>query len=337
MSVLIEAREVGKSFRLRRRDSSGLASLFRGTWHERTAVDGVGFSVAEGERVGLLGPNGAGKSTLIKMLTGVVVPTTGEVRVLGRRPHQDRIAVSQEIGVVFGQRTQLWWDLPVIDSLKVLRDIYRTDSGTFTRRLRQFDELLELSSFWDTPVRQLSLGQRVRADLAAALVHGPRLLFLDEPTIGLDVIVKEQVRCLLAEFTREGGKSVLVTTHDMSDVERVCDRVLLIDKGRLLFDGGLEGLREMVGARRLVRVTFASPVPDPVLAGAGPTASDSLWATFLLPGTVSAREAILDLTQRYDVSDVAVSEVPLEDVMRQYYTSRSGTGGTSTNAGSGDG
>ncbi|WP_371483377.1 ATP-binding cassette domain-containing protein [Kitasatospora sp. NBC_00315] len=334
MSTLIEARDVGKSFRLRRRGSPGLRGLFRTTSYERVAVDGVGFSVAAGERVGLLGPNGAGKSTLIKMLTGVVVPTAGEVRILGRRPHEDRLAVSQEIGVVFGQRTQLWWDLPVIDSLKVLRDIYRTEGSTFTRRLRQFDDLLELSAFWDTPVRQLSLGQRVRADLAAALVHGPRLLFLDEPTIGLDVIVKEQVRRLLAEFTAEGEKSVLVTTHDMSDVERVCERVLLIDKGRLLFDGDLDSLRKMVGATRLVRVVFASPEPDPVLAGAAALTSEALRATFLLPESMRAGEAILDLTRRYDVSDVSVSEVPLEDVMRQYYSSPSrGPGRT---VGSGD-
>src|SRR5438128_6923690 len=197
------------------------------------AVDDISFEVAAGEMVGCLGPNGAGKSTTIKMLTGILVPSGGEVQVLGMVPHRRRKQLAQRIGVVFGQRTQLWWDLPLIDSLELLRYVYRVPAERYAHNLRRLRDLLDLDSFLRTPVRQLSLGQRMRGDLAAALLHDPQILYLDEPTIGLDVVAKHRVRDFLREINRQDGVTVLLTTHDLSDAEHLCSSVLMIDHGTL--------------------------------------------------------------------------------------------------------
>jgi ABC-2 type transport system ATP-binding protein len=213
--------------------------------HEVRAVDDVSFEIPRGEMVACLVPNGAGKSTTIKMLTGILVPSSGRLEVFGMEPHRQRRAVVQRIGVVFGQRTQLWWDLPLSDSFELLRHIYRIPSERFAANLGLFRELLELDEFFETPVRQLSLGQRMRGDLAAALLHDPEVLFLDEPTIGLDVVAKHRIRHFLKQLNCERGVTVLLTTHDMTDVERLCSRLLIIDHGRLLYDGSLEQIRAL--------------------------------------------------------------------------------------------
>ena len=207
------------------------------------AVDGISFVVQPGEMVACVGPNGAGKSTTIKMLTGILVPSGGHVEVFGLVPHRQRRSLAQRIGVVFGQRTQLWWDLPLSDSFALLRHIYRVPADRFAHNLKTFRDLLELDDFFDTPVRQLSLGQRMRGDLAAALLHDPHVLFLDEPTIGLDVVAKHRIRHFLQALNRERGVTVLLTTHDMTDVERLCSRLLIIDHGRVLYDGNLDQIR----------------------------------------------------------------------------------------------
>jgi ABC-2 type transport system ATP-binding protein len=209
----------------------------------KTAVDAVSFRIEAGELVAFLGPNGAGKSTTIKMLTGILTPSSGRVLVNGMVPHADRIANARRVGAVFGQRSQLWWDLPARDSLTVLRDIHGISESDFRARIAGFDRILELSSFWDTRARQLSLGQRVRCDLAAALIHDPAVLYLDEPTIGMDVVVKEQVRNFLRDQVEQRGRTVVLTTHDMTEVERLAERAVLIDQGRIVYDGGLETLR----------------------------------------------------------------------------------------------
>jgi ABC-2 type transport system ATP-binding protein len=249
VDAIIYTRELRKTFRVSRSRPGllgGMRSLVNPILDEVVAVDGVNLSVERGEMVACLGPNGAGKSTTIKMLTGILVPTGGTVEVFGMRPHRQRRAVAQRMGVVFGQRTQLWWDLPLRDSFDLLRYIYRIPLRRFAHNLATFAELLELGAFLDTPVRQLSLGQRMRGDLAAALLHDPEVLYLDEPTIGLDVVAKHRVRSFLQELNRERGVTVLLTTHDMSDVERLCSRLLIIDHGRLLYDGGLEAMRGLV-------------------------------------------------------------------------------------------
>ncbi|SDH89032.1 ABC-2 type transport system ATP-binding protein [Sinosporangium album] len=236
---MIELEGVGRSFTVRRR-TGRLLRREKAVVH---AVRDLSFSVAPGEFVGYLGPNGAGKSTTIKMMTGILTPTEGRLRVAGLDPSRRRTVLARRIGVVFGQRTTLWWDLPLRDSFELVRHLYKVDRNTFRQRLDELTELLELTSFLHTPVRQLSLGQRMRGDIAAALLHAPPVLVLDEPTIGLDVVSKAALRAFLSELNAERGTTVLLTTHDLGDVERLCNRVMVIDQGRLSFDGTVEDLR----------------------------------------------------------------------------------------------
>ena len=222
---------------------SAVRSLVHPMRVAKTAVSEVSFRIEPGELVAFLGPNGAGKSTTIKMLTGILTPTSGRVEVNGLVPYRDRITNARHVGAVFGQRSQLWWDLPARDSLGVLADIHGIGPERFREQVAAFDRILELSAFWDTRARQLSLGQRVRCDLAAALIHDPAVLYLDEPTIGMDVVVKEQVREFLRDQVEQRGRTVVLTTHDMTEVERLASRAVLINGGRIVYDGGLEALR----------------------------------------------------------------------------------------------
>jgi ABC-2 type transport system ATP-binding protein len=216
-----------------------LRTLFTREYDEVAAVDGISFSIGAGEAVGYLGPNGAGKSTMIKMLTGILVPTGGHLSVLGRVPHEQRMRNARDIGVVFGQRSQLWWDLPVIDSFALHQRIYDIPDKRYRENLDHFIDLLDLSSFLERAVRQLSLGQRMRCEMVMALLHDPKILFLDEPTIGLDVIAKDAVRKFLSEVNRERGVTLILTTHDLQDIEQICPRLIMVDEGHLLFDGAV--------------------------------------------------------------------------------------------------
>ncbi|MFC4530661.1 ABC transporter ATP-binding protein [Sphaerisporangium dianthi] len=229
---------VGRSFTVRRR-----RGLLRGETRVVHAVRDLSFQVAAGEFVGYLGPNGAGKSTTIKMLTGILAPTSGHIQVAGLDPSRRRTALARRIGVVFGQRTTLWWDLPLRDSFTLIRHLYKVDRDEHRKRLARLSEVLELGGFLDKPVRQLSLGQRMRGDIAAALLHDPAVLVLDEPTIGLDVVSKAAVRDFLRDLNAERGTTVLLTTHDLGDIERLCRRVMLIDHGSLAFDGTVDELK----------------------------------------------------------------------------------------------
>ncbi|MDO8971850.1 MAG: ATP-binding cassette domain-containing protein, partial [Saprospiraceae bacterium] len=234
-----------KIFRVAR-STRGLLGAVRGLvapqFKEVMAVDGVSFSLREGELVGYLGPNGAGKSTTLKVLTGLLVPTSGEVLVDGQVPWRDRSRYVARIGAVFGPRTTLWWDLPLIDSFELLQPMYRIPDAKFRNNLREFTGLLEMEPFLQMPVRSLSLGQRMRADLAAALLHEPPLLFLDEPTIGLDVVAKQRIRQFIQHIHERGRTTIILTTHDLSDVEKLCERVIILDHGRVLYDGALAAL-----------------------------------------------------------------------------------------------
>jgi ABC-2 type transport system ATP-binding protein len=232
------------------------------------AVDGVSFEIEAGSLVGYVGPNGAGKSTTVKMLTGILVPSAGRITVAGFNPSQQRIQLARRIGVVFGQRVQLWWDLPLRDSFELLRYIYRVPFERWRGNLDTFTELLELGPFLDTPVRQLSLGQRMRGELTASMLHDPEILFLDEPTIGLDLVAKARVREFLAMVNRERGVTVLLTTHDLSDIERLCRRLLIIDHGRVIYDGGLEALIERYGEERTLIVDLEEPAEPIQVPGA---------------------------------------------------------------------
>ena len=287
------------------------------------AVDDLSFTVAAGEMVGYVGPNGAGKSTTIKMLTGILVPSGGEVSVAGLVPWKQRRQLAGQIGVVFGQRTQLWWDLPLIESLELLRHVYRVPQDRFQRNLDGFREILELDSFLTTPVRQLSLGQRMRGDLAAALLHDPPILYLDEPTIGLDVVAKARVREFLLRVNRDHGVTVLLTTHDMSDIEQLCRRMMIIDHGRLLYDGGLDAVRDRFGTERTLVVDLSpeDAATGPLdISGATETRSDGprRWLRFRRDETTAA-SLIAAVTARYCIHDLTLEEPAIEDIVRRIY------------------
>lgn len=232
-----------RSFERREGLWGALANLFVREYKTVRAVDRISFEIRPGEMVGYIGPNGAGKSTTIKMLTGILVPSGGSVRANGFVPLTERARYTRTIGAVFGQRTQLWWDIAVVESFRLLKKIYGVSDADYAARMKEFDEVLEIGRYLHTPVRKLSLGERMRCDMAAALLHNPPLLFLDEPTIGLDIVAKESIRSFLKRINRDFGTTVLLTTHDLSDIEELCPRLMIIDHGRLLFDGGLAGLK----------------------------------------------------------------------------------------------
>lgn len=309
-------------------DADGLTKRFPPRGFRRRTVDGklavedLSFKIAAGERVGFLGPNGAGKSTSIKMLTGVLHPTSGTVLVDGLSPQNQRMRLSRRIGVVFGQRTQLWWDLPLQDTFRILRAMYGVEDAAWRERMKELTELLDLGGFLATPVRQLSLGQRMRGDLAAALVHGPSVLFLDEPTIGLDVIAKERIRRFLKAMNRERGTTIVLTTHDMTDVEEICERIISIDGGRKVFDGTVAELHAEVGVQTALRVTFrdAPDVTRLALEGLAVERTDdrTLFVQFDR-AKVGAPRVLEELRQAGEIVDFSMEEPRLESIVRAFY------------------
>jgi ABC-2 type transport system ATP-binding protein len=287
------------------------------------AVDGVDLTVDGGEMIGYIGPNGAGKSTTLKMLTGILTPSAGTVSVCGLAPVPQRTRLALQIGVVFGQRSQLWWDLPLRESFALLRHIYRVPPADHAARLTRCRSLLDLDAFLDTPVRQLSLGQRMRGELTAALLHGPRVLFLDEPTIGLDVVSKQAVRSFLAELGAGGDVTLVLTTHDLADIERLCRRLVVIDHGRVVHDGTIDQLHARYGSRRRLVVDLETPLPDGfTLPGAPITAveADGHRVSFALD-TVSAGAAVAALVASAPVRDLSLVEPDIEDVVARLYGS----------------
>lgn len=284
------------------------------------AVDDVNFTLERGELVGYIGANGAGKSTTIKMLTGILVPTSGHIDVMGLTPYRNRRENTRRIGVVFGQRTQLWWDLPVIDSFELLKHIYEIPQNLYKQNLEFFSELLQLQPFLSTPVRRLSLGQRMRCDLTAALLHNPEILYLDEPTIGLDVVAKEQVRQFLRQVNAERQVTVILTTHDLNDVEKVCQRLIIIDSGKIIYDGGIDALKERYGKTRILIVDLAQAYSDIQLEGVDLTRRDGnrIWLAFDRD-TISASEVIAQLTARYEIQDLTIAEPEIEEIVRRIY------------------
>ena len=312
-----------KRFRVAERPP-GLLGALRGVvsrrYHTVDALDGVSFDIERGELVGYIGPNGAGKSTTIKIISGILVPDSGRCEILGRVPWEDRKAHVARIGVVFGQRTQLWWDLPVIESFDLLRDIYRVPQSEYARNRDEFIDTLRLESLLDTPVRQLSLGQRMRCDLAAALLHSPSILFLDEPTIGLDAVSKLAFRDFIARFNKERGITVILTTHDMDDIEALCERVMVISDGRILSDGPLEELRARVSRERRLVVHLRdgnAQVSDP---DATVTHREDYRVHLSFdPDRVSAADLISRVTAAHPVRDLFVENPPIEEIIARIY------------------
>jgi len=313
----IEARGLRKDFTVRVK-----AGRLRRQTRTVAAVDGVDLTVERGEMLGYIGPNGAGKSTTLKMMTGVLYPSAGSVRVCGFEPVPQRVRLARRIGVVFGQRTQLWWDLPLRESFNLLRHVYRVPAAEHAARLRRCRELLDLDAFLDTPVRQLSLGQRMRGELTAALLHGPEVLFLDEPTIGLDVVSKQAVRGFLAGLGATGDTTLVLTTHDLSDIERLCRRLVVIDHGRVVHDGTLDGLHRRYSSRRRVVVDLDEPLPAPVqLSGVDieSVSPDGLRITYALDGA-TAGELVAKVAELGCLRDISVLEPDIEDVVARLYS-----------------
>ena len=298
-------------------------NLFTREFRTVNAVRDISFTIGRGELVGYLGPNGAGKSTTIKMLTGILVPTRGSVIVNGRVPWKERTAHAREIGVVFGQRTNLWWDLPVVESFDLLHHIYRVPEQQYCQNLLQFQDLLGLGEFMHTPVRSLSLGQRMRADLAAALLHDPKIVFLDEPTIGLDVVAKDRIRKFIQAINRERGVTIILTTHDLGDVEKLCDRVMMIDRGRLLYDGPLATLRERFGGERELVVDLADDYDDVSVEGATVISHEGRRVTYRFGADgLTASELIVRVSAHLRVNDLSVREPDIESTVRRIYEQR---------------
>jgi ABC-2 type transport system ATP-binding protein len=323
MAAIIETKELRKVFRSVKRQPGALGALrtlFSTAYEERVAVAGATMSLEPGELVGYIGPNGAGKSTTIKMLTGILVPTSGLVRVDGIVPWERRTENARNIGVVFGQRSQLYWDLPLVESFELLRAIYGIPHDRYRQNLDEFIEILEMSDFLRTPVRQLSLGQRMRGDFAAAMLHGPKIVYLDEPTIGLDVVAKEAIRQFIARVNAERGTTIILTTHDLADVERLCRRIVLIDHGTIIYDGDIERIKGEYGRFRTLVVHLAEPVSDPELRGAELVGADGTTLRFRFDRNHERADLLVrQASERYRVEDVTIEEPDLESIIRRIY------------------
>lgn len=303
MTDIIKTDQLTKKFRLKK-PSSGLSGIFRPQYKNVTAVDRLSFSIAPGERVAFIGPNGAGKSTTIKMLSSILYPTSGTAEVMGMVPWENRRRLAYHIGTVFGQRSQLWYNLPVQDSFELMGHIYNQDTVPFKRRLSRLVRLFEIRDLLAHPTRSLSLGQRMRCEIVASLLHNPQILFLDEPTIGLDVTAKEIIRSLIKKQALEENTTLLLTSHDTDDMEKVCDRVIIINKGRLIFDNSIHALRDSYLSKKYIEVT---------------TDTGERIKTEVNTKETPVKKAIDELIQKYRVSDITVENPPMEEIIKEIY------------------
>ncbi len=325
----VEAVDLVKEFRTFKRKEGlwgAVQDLFSREYASLRAVDDVSFQISPGEMVGYIGPNGAGKSTTVKMLTGILVPTSGEVRANGCVPYRERMDYTRTIGAVFGQRTQLWWDIAVVESFRLLKRIYNVSDADYEARMARFDDILAINRYLHQPVRKLSLGERMRCDMVAALLHNPPLLFLDEPTIGLDLLAKENIRQFLKEVNREYGTTVLLTTHDLSDIEELCSRLMIIDHGHILFDGPLDELKRMLWRQTQIKFELKD------------VAQGAAIETFMLPGVDKERldeltyrlsfdredftsgDVIRHVVSKAEIRDIFIEEESIEEIVKRIYT-----------------
>jgi len=329
----IEVKDLRKEFRVQK-SRSGLKGAFRDLfdreYNQVTAVKDISFEIPEGEICGYIGENGAGKSTTIKMLTGILVPTSGHLQVNGYIPYKDREAFVKGIGVVFGQRSQLWWDIGVIESFQLLKKVYRVPENDFKARLDELSDRLQLGELLSRPVRKLSLGQRMRCELAASLLHNPAIVFLDEPTIGLDIVVKTEIREFLKSLNQRYGTTILLTTHDLQDIEALCSRVIMLDDGRIIYDGGLDQLKETWGKGKEVVLQFNDPVPLENLKllteGLDVTweQDSALDARVLIPQrSANVSDVLARIVGVVQIADIRILETNTDDIVREIYKSGS--------------
>lgn len=320
---MIELKGISKSYKVAKR-TTGLKQAAKALFvREHTTVEAlkdVSFSINKGEIVGYIGPNGAGKSTTIKIMSGILVPDSGHCSIMGYTPWKDRVEYVKNIGVVFGQRSQLWWDVPVIDSFELLKDIYKIPQQDYQTTSELLIETLELQDIMNSPVRQLSLGQRMRCEIAASLIHSPKILFLDEPTIGLDAVSKIAVRQFIKTINKEKGVTVILTTHDMNDIEALSDRVILIGKGSLLYDGQLEELKKRYETQKTIKADYHK-VQKPIQIAGTQTLSWTPERVIISveTGKISTSQVITELTKLVDLKDVAIEAQPIEDIIVQLY------------------
>ncbi len=333
---LIHIENLTKHFKiLNRREglSGAFRDLFSGDYRTVEAVAGISFDIEPGEIVGYIGPNGAGKSTTIKMMTGILKPTGGVIQVNGLAPYDNRIHQAQIMGVVFGQRTQLWWDLPVIESFKILKEIYKVDQKMFDRHMDMFNELVGLKALYSQQVRTLSLGQRMLCDITASFLHNPQVVFLDEPTIGLDIAVKAKIRSVIKELNSEHNTTIILTTHDLGDVEALCQRIIIIDKGRILYDGDIKRVNALFGAYRTLKLqidnftpttlkTLAGKLTEKFGAEHGITVAETeeFWTDVTIDQARTPLSDVLSFVMsKFTVEDVRIVEISMENVVRRVY------------------
>ena len=325
----VEAVDLVKEFRTFKRKEGlwgAVQDLFSREYATLRAVDDVSFQITPGEMVGYIGPNGAGKSTTVKMLTGILVPTSGEVRANGYVPYRERMAYTRTIGAVFGQRTQLWWDIAVVESFRLLKRIYDVSDADYEARMARFDDILAINRYLHQPVRKLSLGERMRCDMVAALLHNPPLLFLDEPTIGLDLLAKENIRQFLKEVNREYGTTVLLTTHDLSDIEELCSRLMIIDHGHILFDGPLDELKRMLWRQTQIKfelkdVAQGAAIETFKLPGVDKERLDELTYRFSFDREdFTSGDVIRRVVSKAEIRDIFIEEESIEEIVKRIYT-----------------
>ncbi|MBH5318964.1 ABC transporter ATP-binding protein [Paenibacillus sp. GSMTC-2017] len=330
--LAIDVKDLRKDFRVQKNReglSGALQDLFKREYREVRAVKDISFQIPQGEICGYIGENGAGKSTTIKMLTGILVPTAGELKVNGYVPFKDREKFVNGIGVVFGQRSQLWWDIGVIESFQLLRKVYKVSEPDFRKRLDNLVERLQLGDLLNRPVRKLSLGQRMRCELVASLLHNPSILFLDEPTIGLDIVVKTEIRDFLMQMNKEEGTTILLTTHDLQDIEALCSRVIMLDDGKIIYDGGLDDLKTKWSKGREIQFQFGKQTPlDKLKAltdgiNASWTIENDMTAKLFVPHEVSFSDAMARVVGGADIRDIKIFETNTDDIVRSIYQSGS--------------
>jgi ABC-2 type transport system ATP-binding protein len=329
---MIEVTNLTKEF-VKYEKEKGLKGLLKGFFNAKKvinkAVDNISFSIKEGEMVGYIGANGAGKSTTIKMLTGILTPSFGEVRVNGIIPYKDRVPNAKNIGVVFGQRTQLWWDLPLSESFLILREIYEIPQKDYDDRMRFFNEILNLDEFIKSPVRTLSLGQRMRADIAASLLHNPKVLYLDEPTIGLDVNAKQKMRDAIKLMNHTYKTTVILTTHDLDDIQELCNRILIIDKGRIIYDGSLQEIKDKYGTTKRIEFEVKDELLEEKLDftsvfNVDPseleiTRDDKKLSIVFPKHKISVAQMTAEILHRFDVQDISIFDANIERIVASIY------------------
>lgn len=321
---LIEVKNVSKEFKTYKREKgfvNNVKSLFTRKYEIKKAVDDITFSIDRGELIGYIGPNGAGKSTTIKMLSGILLPTQGEIYVDGIIPYKDRKKNAMKIGVVFGQRSQLNWDLPTEDTFELYKRMYRVDNARYKRNVDMFVELMEMQEFIRKPVRQLSLGQKMRAEIAIALLHDPQILYLDEPTIGLDVVVKNKIRLFIKELNQEKKTTVILTTHDMIDIDQICNRIIMIDKGKVLHDDPLESFKKAFSNNYYVLIEYANDnqlTVDSRLKLIRKENGNKFLYTFN-KDELSLKEVLAYFSQNFDIVDVSIKPPEIDEIVRRLY------------------